>query len=356
LERVTTEPVDETRPALSPNGKILLFAVAIRHGSTKRTIVGVDPNTRAQRTLYTSDKSQSLDPAWLLDGSSYIFVSDSPGSLSLVRALTDTPNAAISVVASGEIAPFPSSPTLAPDGKRIAFQTRSRGSDKIAIIGSDGSRLTFIGEGDSPAWSPDGKRVVFGRTVSGKHHLFAVNPETGTDLVQLTSGDYDHSDPAWSPDGSAIIFSTNRGDMEAPSRVVSKGRNLYVINADGTGLTQLTAGSARAITPFWAKDNWIYFASDQEGDFDIWRLRPAGRFAELSIPRPAPAASSAALTESAPPTTSATPTAPAPASASGKTHEATPPATGGCVKDTDCKGDRICESGNCVAPSSKKGR
>jgi hypothetical protein len=50
--------------------------------------------------------------------------------------------------------------------------------------------------------------------------------------------------------------------------------------------------------------------------------------------------------EQAPPPASAPVLAPAPAPA--QTMPA--PAPGGCVKDTDCKGDRICESGKCVKP------
>jgi hypothetical protein len=38
--------------------------------------------------------------------------------------------------------------------------------------------------------------------------------------------------------------------------------------------------------------------------------------------------------------------APPPAAA----QPAPPPATGGCAKDNDCKGDRVCDKGQCVAP------
>jgi TolB protein len=356
LERVTTEPVDEGTPAISPDGRVLLFSVTtvVQEGENpvyKRTVVAVDPNTRAQRTLFTSDRSTSFDAAWLPDATSYIYVSDNPGSLSLVRALTAAPNAAVNVIASGEVAPAPRQPSLSPDGKRVAFTTTARGTDQIAVIGIDGSRLTLFGEGSSPAWSPDGKHLAFCREVSGQHQLFLLDPDTGTNLVQLTSGEYDHSDPAWSPDGQFIVFSTNRGNFDQNAGRFERGRNLFIVSRDGTGLTQLTAGNALATDPEWGRDDWIYFSSDQEGNFDIWRLKPTGKYAGLK-----PAGLTAAPAPAAP--------APSETSASGQPSgvdlgAAAPPAgpgttSGGCTKDTDCKGDRICEKGACVSPSSAR--
>jgi TolB protein len=366
LERVTTEPVDEVRPAISPDGKVLLFNVMLtERGQSKKTLVGVEPSTRAQRTLYTSDKSRSIDPCWMPDQSSYIYASDAPGSWSLVRALTATPNAAVNVVAAGEIANAPAWPTASPDGKRVAFSTLAHGERQIAIIGIDGARLTLIGSGDSPAWSPDSKRIVFGRNVGKHHHLFLIDPESGTNLVQLTSGEFDHNDPAWSPDGQYIIFSTNRtSDEEAPTttslrtKAPPKSFNLYIVNRDGTGLTQVTSGGVQAVQPSWGADGWIYFASDQSGDFDIWRLRPVGKYADLkpvgaAAPAPTPEATASATAAPAPAPAASAPASAGPAAAPAPTHGgAAPAAGGGCTKDTDCKGDRVCENGHCIAPSA----
>jgi Tol biopolymer transport system component len=338
LERVTTEPADETHPAISPDGRVLLFNVIVSDGSVeKHTLVAVDPTTRAQRTLYTSDKSRSDDPAWIPDGSSYIYSSDSPGSLSLVRALTSAPNAAVNVVVGGDAAASPSWPSLSPDGKRIAFSTVAHDTTQIAIIGADGSRLTILGEGSQPTWSPDAKRLAFTRNVGGHSHLFLIDPDTGTNLVQLTSGDFDHEAPAWSPDGQFIIFGTNRSAAKDATTTTS-ALNLYLIARDGTGLTQITSGESKATQPNWGRDGWVYFASNKEGNWDIWRLRLTGKLADIKpVTLTAPAEASA-------PAPAPTPASTAPAA----TPEA---ASGGCLKDTDCKGDRVCEKGVCVSPT-----
>jgi TolB protein len=352
LERLTSEDVAEKKPAISPNGAILLFEVNVYQGKSKepfkQTLVAVDPNTRAQRTLYTSDNFHSDHPAWLPDASSYVYASDSPGSWSLVKALTASPNAAVGVIASGEVAPNVSFPTVSPDGKRVAFATRVRGTWNVAVINMDGSHLTLLGEGTQPSWSPDGGHVAFTRTVGDHDHIFIVNPDTGTDLVQLTSGEYDHGWPSWSPDAQYLVFSTDRGwNKKGP-----KTYNLFILARDGTGLTQLTSGDAYNIEPCWGRDNWIYFASDQAGNQDIWRLKGTGQYAELkSVAGPVPTASaSASATPPPPPPGSATPKA----SGSAAPPPPPPPTGSQCMKDTDCKGDRICEKGACVSPTPHK--
>jgi Tol biopolymer transport system component len=56
---------------------------------------------------------------------------------------------------------------------------------------------------------------------------------------------------------------------------------LWAAKLDGSGMVQLTDGAARSATPSWGKDGWIYFSSDREGSFDVYRLKPGG---DLSAP------------------------------------------------------------------------
>jgi Tol biopolymer transport system component len=69
---------------------------------------------------------------------------------------------------------------------------------------------------------------------------------------------------AWSPDGQQIVFSAN---------LPGHSQKLYVINADGSGLRQLTGGEIPHVEPAWSPDGrWIVFT---QGDA-LWLIRPDG--------------------------------------------------------------------------------
>lgn len=341
LERLTTEPTTERRPQISPDGHILLFQVTVYESDTsdlikQEVLNGVNPNTRANRTVYTSTNCLSNGPAWLPDQSSYVYASNASGAWGLVRALSAAPNAAVSVVAAGDIAPGASWPAVSPDGSRVAFSVEVRGVRNIGIIGIDGSRFTLLGEGNMPSWSPDGQTLAFVRTVNGYDQLFLVNAADGTGLVQLTTGEVRNDFPSWSPDGQYIVFSSNRGWNRYSYASEKSVFNLHLCKRDGTGVTQLTEGDTIATDPNWGRDGWIYFASNQGGSFDIWRLKATGvSMGPIVTPPTAPAPT--------PPTPATAPTAPG--------TSPPPPVEGGCTKDVDCKGNRVCEQGVCVSPT-----
>ena len=278
LSRVTSDEVDELRPAVSPDGGTLLFDA---EGDDERTIVSVDPSSGARRTIYTATTSASQEVAWSPEGDWFAYTTNAPGTWSLVRSMSRSPNSAVAVLVSGEVAPNISNPSVSPDGNRVAFATLIRDRWQIATAYTDGSNFTLLGEGMDPEWSPDGTRLVFNRRVNDWWHIYTIDAESGVEVVQITSGETDNLHPTWSPDGEYILFSSNRGARKASKTgddvELERLRgpfNLYAIDREGTGLVQFTDGEGLNIDPRWGDDGWIYFASNQVGNFDIWRLRP----------------------------------------------------------------------------------
>ncbi len=151
----------------------------------------------------------------------------------------------------------------------IAYLTTRFDSVDIMVAGIDGvSRVVTQGPATdtNPVWSPDGKRIAFYRSqrdASGKRsdRIFTVKGD-GTDLLPVTpvSMGADSMVPAWSPDGKKLAI--NAGFMEPQAG--ARQRGLWVVNADGSSLQQLTTfGGGRLVS--WSPDGKKIAFNDSAG-------------------------------------------------------------------------------------------
>lgn len=104
--------------------------------------------------------------------------------------------------------------------------------------------------------------------------VFLIDPVTG-DAFNLTKAPASEERyPSWSPDGRRVAFTSNRADGTT--------YDLYIIDADGTRLRQLTHMAAGSIAywPSWTADGrWVYF---NEGNASvIGRVHPDGTGFEI---------------------------------------------------------------------------
>ena len=156
-------------------------------------------------------------------------------------------------------------PTWSPDGSKIAFV--SGVYCDIYVMDADGTNQTCLTNNASPIhaprWSPDGSRIAY--ILNGLSRDIYVIDTDGSNERNLTNNPADDFDPAWSPDGSKIAFVSERdGDGD-----------IYVMNADGSGVVRLTdAGGSR---PTWSPDgSKIAFESDRDGNPEIYVMDADG--------------------------------------------------------------------------------
>ncbi|HYE86876.1 MAG TPA: hypothetical protein VEA16_11010, partial [Vicinamibacterales bacterium] len=104
------------------------------------------------------------------------------------------------------------------------------------------AKLTNI-ETSYPNWSPDGRRIVYQSNRSGNSEIYVMNAD-GTGVLRLTDHQAVDENPAWSPDGRRIAFRSYRdGNAE-----------IYTMAPDGSGLRNLTNHPADDIHPYWSPD------------------------------------------------------------------------------------------------------
>jgi Tol biopolymer transport system component len=148
--------------------------------------------------------------------------------------------------------PSPAEATFADHNGRIAFrrflnEERSWGAIfTVKPNGKDEQQVTFPPPGfvdRDPDYSPDGRKIVFEREGEVSEEIWVVNAD-GSNLTQLTSpdpgclpdrGTCDRS-PSWSPDGRQIAFDRDTGVIADDA----ENKGIWLMNADGSGAHQVT--------------------------------------------------------------------------------------------------------------------
>jgi dipeptidyl aminopeptidase/acylaminoacyl peptidase len=142
------------------------------------------------------------------------------------------------------------------------------------------------------AFSPDGARVAFPAYVNEGSRdccieLFVMNAD-GSGLTQLTHDNAYASFPSWSPDGSELVFSSYQGPSYVPGCPLTRScpADLYLIGVDGTGAHQLTNDAADEATPTWSPDGATiaYMHADGDSLGTLWVVHPDGTGAQNLIP------------------------------------------------------------------------
>ncbi|MEW6158434.1 MAG: HEAT repeat domain-containing protein [Verrucomicrobiota bacterium] len=107
----------------------------------------------------------------------------------------------------------------------------------------------------------DGKRLLFAMRQNKNRdgfHLFEINAD-GSGLRQLTDGNCNDVDPCYLPDGRIAFCSDRCGWQEYYHQ--ERSRVLYVMNADGTGLRQITVNPNQDYEPLALRDGRLIYSS-----------------------------------------------------------------------------------------------
>jgi Tol biopolymer transport system component len=289
--RLTNDEVDQETPTWSPDGKKIAF-VACTH---------IDCEIYAMNTDGTDITNLSNNPApdmlgfgWSPDGkriaflsnfrtgelSSDIYIMNSDGS-NQVR-LTNSQQESKSRGNRWDWSPYPGI-SWSPDGNEIVFSGGWSSANPnahfwnggdIYVIHADGSGLTNLTNSKAwteqvPAWSPDGTKIAFGRSPTSLDtgaDIYVMSPD-GSNLTNLTSdlakdnvlsrklAKVSDFEPDWSPDGKRIAFTSDR-------RINS---DIYIMDANGSNLVNLTHNKAADSNPSWSPDGHkIAFISDRD--------------------------------------------------------------------------------------------
>ncbi|HXW06720.1 MAG TPA: hypothetical protein VD833_15905 [Vicinamibacterales bacterium] len=224
--RVTFNDDGDGFPALSPNGKKIVF------DSNRLRSDGEPPNTS---DIFVMD----------VDGSGQTFVArGSSASWS-----PDSKWVAFHASASGNGLPIKPDPGAATSDSDIFIVN----VDEAAELGQAATNITQNPSAidDDPDWSPDGLWIVYASHLVGDNpnnsvtaEIYVIDAAGSTAPVRLTLNSEEERAPSWSPDGTQILYSCRKGATF----------ELCVMNADGSNQVQLTSTAVAELTPTWSPD------------------------------------------------------------------------------------------------------
>lgn len=276
LVRETNDPGQEAYPKVSPDGKSLLYNALETTSSTVmdpsgklsiktnkkykivKKVIGV-PTTNPLGT-------DAAYPTWLPDGSGVIYAYIKPEKPVIVRSNIN--GIGLNYISPAAMGEDDAEPIVMKDGKTIIFSTVIGPDRMICTMDIKGNNYSVITSGGHVALDPSSPdKIIYNQVVGKTVQIFTLNLKSG-EKTQLTTGDYNSRDGAFSRDGKFLAFVSNR---ENPKKTI---HHLYMMRVDGSDLVQITQGFTNEIDPCFGPDGTIYFASNAEKNYNIWKVKP----------------------------------------------------------------------------------
>lgn len=229
-DHAVTSAGDALSPAWNPNGRSIVYS---DFGDAGTQIAEVDLESGKTRLLNATPRGLNITPVFTPDGQNVVYASGGEQPADLVMASASNPRQA-KKLGAGSLTEQ-SSPTLSPDGRRVAFIAPAPKTPQIFTMNIDGTdiqQLTPSVPGvrsyrTSPDWSPDGKTIAFEQQ-NGDFQVWTISL-ADRKMTKVTSIG-ENEDPSWAPDARHVVLTSTRHGS----------KNLWVLDTRSGRMRQLT--------------------------------------------------------------------------------------------------------------------
>jgi TolB protein len=309
VTRVTDNTFRKSSVKVSPDGTKLLYCEA-NETDPKTTLYFDDFRIMLLRDINISAKTPlvndpSYGPVWFDDNNGFAYVAYEGSGSKLVKS--NIVGGGKTYITRTSVGDSDTNPSVR--GDTILCDTLVGGVRQLVSLKDNGTQITILGEGEQPNWHPNGTKFVFIRRTREQRGNTTYYPSsvyemdiTSNQVTQIYAAVINEADgivescsrPSYSADGRYILFSkgvdvhlatistrteTSGGffsklfkSFKRSNVNVSERRlHLFLMNADGTNLTQLTSGNVDVFSPAWGINNDIFFISNVQNATEIWK-------------------------------------------------------------------------------------
>lgn len=271
--------------SISPDGQSLVYAaMELKSRPYYWNLYRVSTSGSAGVTNVTNGRYYDLQPTFDPTGQFVFFASNRSSPLLKVCRVALTGAGGITRITQSDS--DDRWPDVTPDGKEIYYSSRPMNAMDMQIWRATivGNLPTQLREGWRPRLSPDGSKVLYcAKDLKSELSKLWVMGVDGTNQTEfIADPKADERDPAWSPDGTKIVFASNAGKDSNGW----KNYDIWIMNADGSSITQLTTNGSADLAPEFSPDGkHIYFLSNRGFFWDIWRMEIAADTAPAASPQ-----------------------------------------------------------------------
>lgn len=308
--RLTMDPADDTYPSFSPDGKKIAYIskkglrevwIMDSDGSNKKhlfeVIISLDGDTFFPTVEFLDNRHRlmvnEIHHLWDILLADLRKATDFPITRTVVNGSDDFFSQLMYVPGQSNA----STPAYNDFTGKVAWVSRQKRIDENIFRGQHHIRISDFAElnGQSTktqgdllyetvedalininnrvlSFSPDGKYLAFSGTIESpgdsgrKHDLYIIDAEKGGIVRRLTNDGANgiaNRDPCWSPGGEWIAFASNRGGKW----------DIWAIDPNGTEYMRLTDDKYIDFAPVWSPDGKkIAYTSEREGNKDIYLM------------------------------------------------------------------------------------